>query len=308
MTTRLASCVFGAAVFCGWLAVWIAQSNAPVRSDSIVQSMSPTELQGVKRVQYDVPNKYRTRYRQTTLVLAGGNGDLRLSTASHDESSVPLELVRAGDTVFVRIKSESPQARAANTEDGDKDPIIYIDAPVTLALPESITELKWPGMRLMMAAKANMPALTLYSYEVHVGSDSRSNAGLTRSGDPQVIADLQGDVIPGRLEQLTIKHLQHGLCPGDRPSASRYSDDVVYEGGFFPRITLQTQAAKVNIRTMEPDMQLTLNTPSGSSLEVGNVAHLKQIQVQDLDARQNQELSQTRAMRGFADCDKAKGP
>ena len=71
---------------------------------------------------------------------------------------------------------------------------------------------------------------------------------------------------------------------------------------------MQTQAAKVNIRTMEPDMQLTLNTPSGSALEIGNVAHLKQVHVQDLDAKQDRELSENRTMRTAADCDKTKGP
>ena len=55
-------------------------------------------------------------------------------------------------------------------------------------------------------------------------------------------------------------------------------------------------------------MQLTLNTPSGSALEIGNVAHLKQVHVQDLDAKQDRELSENRTMRTAADCDKTKGP
>lgn len=311
MNRRMAPYVFVAAILCGWIALRLAQNNPPSKETSTLHSMSAAELQGVKRVAYDVDPQFQWSYAGQTLVLAGWSGDLRLTTIPEDEKSVPLELVREGDTVFVRAKKPTPQAPAPITTDVGKKPTApRIAAPVSIALPASITELDWPKTWLMMASSANMASLTIRSHQVHVGDDNRRATFSNRSGDSQVIADLQSDAVPGKLELLTIQHLQSGLCPGKRPAVNAYSDGFSYDGGFFSRIALQTQAIKMIVRTMEPDMQMTLFTPPHSMLTVSHVAYLKQIQVRDLSQAQEQalELEQRHPMLPTRDCDTAKGP
>ncbi|QNP48076.1 hypothetical protein [Diaphorobacter aerolatus] len=290
MKQRLASVVFVAAVIVGWAGVWIAQYNAPARETGPLQTLKAAELQGVKRVVFDVKTSYQWQYSRPTLVLAGWSGDMRLQTAREmKNSSTPLLLVREGDTVFVRM-AESP-----SNADQKKKPFIALDRPVSLTLPASITELTWPQVHLLMASAADMPSLSIRARELNVGATARNDILWETLSDAEVHADLRSDAAQGKLGTLTAHLLPTDPCFHDPRKGEKYSDDFSYKGGIFGQITVLSADAQIAIHTMEPDLQLALKTSPDAMLKLRRIAYLERVQVQTLTTAQADELKQIKS-------------
>ena len=284
---HLASIVFGIAVITGWTGMWLAQATAPAREESRLTSLPASELQGVTHIVFDVDPQLQSRHLGETLVLAGWQGDLRLTTTpDNNQSSLPLSLIREGHTVFVRVSAESMAAAAQASEKAGEDTSrAVIDTPVSLTLPASISDISWPSMSLLMARSANMPALTVRTYALTVGSNDRRYNRSSRTIDSQIEGDLENEIIPGRLEHLTVLQSRLHECP-DKRYGRAYQGAFQYDGGFFSRIDLLTQARTINIATMEPDMQLKLSAAPDTQLSVAKMAYLKQLQTAELSPAQ----------------------
>ncbi|MBF5003495.1 hypothetical protein [Diaphorobacter caeni] len=303
MKPRYASIIFGAAVLSGWAGIWIAQMGTPTVESRALISKPASELHGVKRVVYDVPSHHRWRYPRETVVLAGWNGDLRLQTDSRGANDQPLQLVREGDTVFVRLK-ETPAGTPQPTAKDNTPPATH--HPVSLTLPASVSELSWPSVRLRMASSANTPSLTVRTYALKVGYEPSQREHLGDQVDAQIVADLQKDIVPGRLDHMTAILLPRDACESRNRFSKRYESDFEYKGGFFPQITLLADIGKIDIQTMEPDMQITLRTSQDSMLNVEKIAYLKQLRLETMSPAEAGEIAKTELNDPFSACPSAQ--
>ena len=161
MTQRYATGIFIAAIATCWVSVWIAQSIPDRTTEAHLTVMPAAELAGVTRLVWDVDARYMPRNaHRDTLVLAGTRGDLRLSASpNRSQHGIPLKFVRKGDTIYVQ--GNVPED--ANAQPDTDNPAPTADSPTSLALPATITEIRWPKVQLIMARAADIPALTIHS-------------------------------------------------------------------------------------------------------------------------------------------------
>ena len=300
LKSRLAEATFAAAVLSCWLGIWLARTVPDDGAELI--SMPAAELAGVTRVVWDVGPGYQWNAPyQGTLVLAGWPGDLRLGTSHRGGGAARLRLVREGETVFVR--AVDPAGAGQEAADAARRRSPRLAAPVSLALPGTVTELSWPRMQLMMAGAADMRALTVSSAQVTVGALGDPYLRARDGADSQVVVDSGSSVLRGRLAQLTVLSLPEGDCSqvGGR---RRKSGSVKYEGGFFTDVTVLSRGGTVQVSAMEEGMRFRLKATPETALQLGRLAYLEQLRIEDLDSDGAARLGDRDAARG--DCPAAR--
>ena len=290
MRQRLASVTLACAVLACWGGVWVAQSVKEVHNDIQFAVMPVADLSGVTRVVWDVaaPDQ-RGNANIDTLVLAGWTGELRLTTQSTRKRSRSLELVREGNTVYVRAGEATNRQRDTN-----QAPWV-VQTPSSLTLPASVTELVWPGVRLVMSSQADMQALTIRSNALEVTTIPRGKSQQgQRSLDPLINADLNGDDIPGKLGHLTaIQMLHRGCAESDAQVTQRKSGLFEVEGGFFEKLTVMSQNGRVRLQGLQPNTRVNLYATAATSLDLSKLPYLEQLSVHKLSAEQATQLVPT---------------
>ena len=291
MTQRYATGIFIAAIATCWVSVWIAQSIPDRTTEAHLTVMPAAELAGVTRLVWDVDARYMPRNaHRDTLVLAGTRGDLRLSASpNRSQHGIPLKFVRKGDTIYVQ--GNVPED--ANAQPDTDNPAPTADSPTSLALPATITEIRWPKVQLIMARAADIPALTIRSDGLVVGTTSRQKDYWGEHIDGQVLGDLQSDALPGKLRCLTAFSQLSTACSTSTNPPTLISGSFRYNGGFFSQITLLTQGGDVKLGPMESDMQLDLHASGNTKLEMDRLGNLTQVRVKDLSKAEADGLVST---------------
>ena len=299
MKARYAPWIFCVTVLAFWLSLWMAQSwTRPERQDELL-TLSAAELVGVKRLVWDVARDggyYETYRDSNTLLLAGGSGDLRLTASPRGTESDGLQLVREGDTVYVRVLKRVFVLADDAGEGEESARQRYIDEPVSLILPASIAELHWPSVQLLMASKADLAQFSVRTTSIVIGSDvigedENISRRYSQYSDAQIAANFLGDKLPGKLARLNVQSRNFEPCANEGEySSSGRNGSVEYRGGFFTQLHVLGQETAIKFIGMEPVLKAELHVTSNSRLEVAQVGYLSQLQIQSPSAQELREL------------------
>lgn len=290
MRARLANWWFAAAVMVCWGGLMLAQSIKPLPRAPDLVTRSAADLQGVRRVVWDVDYQhFEVESGTSTMVYVAWQGDMRMSGAGSDETRASLVLEREGDTVFVRGQAaKTPVPAEQRGRRYARDYSRYLSQPQTLTLPAGVEELVWPNVHLLVAQNSvgTLPRFTLRSNRVLIGGQDRRYAN-----DPLVQQTEKNDGVPGRLQRLVVySMLAPSNCASAASVARLQSGQVTYQGGFFGELQVFAYGGSVRFDALEPGLKPQLFISPKTGLALKEYGFLSSIAVQNLSPEAKAQL------------------
>ena len=280
MKSRNAVGWFCAAVLMCWISLWLVQTRPRTQLENRTVSLTPQELVGVRRVVWDLdPDQFDGANASETMVLTGWGGDLRLTSSPWSDASYRLQLVRKGDTVFVRAQQVVVAAAPTDlTETEAATP--QADTPISLTLPAGITELVWPNVNLVQTPKSEMAEFTVRAYDLQIGVDPSDDWRFANQADHQIAASFRGNPLPGKLGRLNAQLLFNEACAGGNEPQNSLAGTLEYKGGFHGQLQVLARTGNVRLSTAAPDLRAVLRVSPNTRLEVAQIGYLQQVQIQ----------------------------